>query len=217
MKIKYQRLILAILRSFDEEIIQKLSLRIIYGNNIYNIKLSNSLVYCKVMNQPTELELDIFRFGVTGDISCDVNLKDAILFSIISKDHKITGHKRLIVSMTDTPMNESFIIVNGNNSYTINHNYRIPTRVYKYVTKQMNSGRLDLPEYMAESYFSDFNTAYNSRMRAFLRMASKCETFQFVENKNVIFSIGASNMIYCCRYSKTAKKLCKIASLYFFD
>lgn len=216
-KIKYQRLVSSILQSLKEEYIQKLTLRVTYGQNIYCISLSNSLISCHIKTQPTDVELDLFRFGVVCELSCDVDLKDAILFSVINNGYRIINHKRLVVLITDeAPVNDSFIIINQFDISIRNNGGSISKRMFNEFRELLKSDNLNLSTYMAESYFRDFNKAYNSRMRVFLRIASKCD-LQFLEDNNLILVTNMTNIIDVKCNTDISLELSRIVVLNFFN
>ena len=210
-KIKCQKLVLSILQSLKEEYVQKLTLRVNYGQNVYCISLSNSLVCCYIKTQPTDIELDLFRGAV-----CDVDLKDAILFSVINNGYRITNHKRLVILVTDVePVNDSFIAIDKSGTSLRNNGGSIPNRMFYEFEKLLKSGEFNLSAHMAESY-RDFDKAYNSRMRAFLRIASKYD-IQFLEEKNLVLVTNVINMLDVRRDTDVSQELSRIITLNFFN
>ncbi len=89
------------------------------------------------------------------------------------------------------------------------------TMVVRFQNKYLKSGEFNLSVYMAESY-RDFDKAYNSRMRAFLRIASKYD-IQFLEEKNLVLVTNVINMLDIRRDTDVSQELSRIITLNFFN
>lgn len=187
-KITFQRLILNILKSLSREEIEEIHLMSNLDGNEHFINLYTSTILCNIRVQPTELELALFRYGVHLDIECDVVLRDALLFDVKSGSNVIRGSGKAVLSDNYHPGIETYI-VRDDDIVCRNNDVKVPSKIVEVTSgkKKVNN----LIDFMSLKYFSNFNKAYDCRLRSFIRIAAKSGELKIYYN-NVMISVNGN-------------------------
>lgn len=170
-KIAFQRVVLGVLKTSTVEEAENIILSATIGCNTYQFNLYTSAITCEVVDQPTELEMTLYQYGVQVRIHKDVVLRDFLIFDMLTNGYTIKGNGKIILADDYIPGIDTYI-VRDFDIFCKNNNVKVPAKIAN-LDEFMENPRGGILNYMALNYYNNFDKAYNCRIRSFIRMAAK--------------------------------------------